>query len=150
MLQHQGLTPQVMRKSWIEYVSQPTRSPMTYWVHQARGSAAAENVAPRPIENFGQPRVVGKGYALFNVEFNGLHLVFATLREIEVCIAVLEQKHLPRTIDLARQHGSGHGPNSHWLSRLPARVKPWRYRSRLTTYLKRALVDFRAEISKLN
>ncbi len=139
-----------MRKSWIEYVSQPTRSPMTYWVHQAADPAAPQAMAPRQLENFGQPRIVGKGYALFNVEFNGLRLVFATLREIEACIAVLEQKHLPRTINLARQHGSGHGPNSHWLSRLPARAKPWRYRSRLTTYLKRTLADFKAELSELN
>jgi hypothetical protein len=39
------------------------------------------------------------------------------------------------------------GPNSHWLSRLPAKAKPWRYRRRAAAYLQQSLHFFEREVT---
>jgi hypothetical protein len=129
-----------MKRYWIEYQESPPDCPMTFWVHcEADGKPwyeSAEFNPPRPDP------VPGEGYPAFKVEFDGFIFEFASLVEVRVCINILGQKLMPRTSDLSRKRGAGHGPNSHWLSRLPGKVKAWRYRARAVVYLEKALVEF--------
>ena len=112
---------------------------MTYWVHRKVGRWDRFN-PPR------QEAVPGRGFPVMWVEIDGFEFEFASLAEIEACIEVLGRRLLPRTLDLSHERRAG--PNSHWLSRLPARVKPWRYRERAVRYLEVALADFRREIQR--
>lgn len=116
---------------------------MTYWVHRE-----VDGKSWYDAEVFDPPRqkaVPGRGYPVFKVELDGFTFEFASLAEIRVCIKTLQEKLLPRTIDLSRERGTTLGPNSHWLSRLPADVMPWRYRKKAVTYLGKALVVFERE-----
>ena len=129
-----------MKRHWIEYEETRPVCPMTFWVHR--------EVDGKPwyeAEVFDPPRqavVPGQGYPVFKVECDGFIFEFSSLDEIRVCIETLEKKLLPRTIDLSRERGTRKGPNSHWLSRLPGHVKPWRYRETAVAYLRKALMAF--------
>jgi hypothetical protein len=88
--------------------------------------------------------VPGKGYAYYFVEVGDFTFEFASLEEIDVCISVLEQKHLPSTdkeTETARM-----GPGSHWLNKLPSRVRPWRYREKAVEYLRKARKELEQEM----
>ena len=119
---------------------------MSYWVHvevdgsQWHESSEFEPPLPGPV--------AGKGYPRFFVEFDGCTFEFASLAELRVCITTLGQKLLPTTIRLSKDRGSSMGPNSHWLSRLPPRTKPWRYRERAVAYLAKSLAEFEREVSQ--
>jgi len=134
-----------MKKYWIDFQDCMPDTAMTFWVHRAVGevdiwSNATEFDPPR------QPRVAGKGYPVFNVELDGFTFVFSSLEEIRECVNVLERKLLPRTLDLSDKRQTAKGPNSHWLSRLPAKVKPWQYRQRAAAYLREALASFEQDL----
>jgi hypothetical protein len=126
-----------MKRHWIEYRETSPRCPMTYWVHHQVGESDAQEYDPPK-----QAVVPGRGYPLFKVEFDGFIFEFSSLAEIRVCVEILGKKLLPRTIDLSRERGTGVGPNSHWLSRLPAHTKSWKYREKAVTYLQESLNDF--------
>jgi hypothetical protein len=51
-------------------------------------------------------------------------------------IEVLARNPLPTTRQLSSERGTTLGPNKHWLSRLPAKAKPLRFRRKLVTYLR--------------
>lgn len=129
-----------MKKRWITYDENWRSSPMSYWVHiEADGRpwhAASRFEPPLPSP------VPGKGFPRFHVEFNGCTFEFASLDELRACIATLGQKLLPTTIRLARDRGGDMGPNSHWLSWLPPKAKPWRYRQPAVAYLEKSLAWF--------
>jgi hypothetical protein len=129
-----------VKRHWIEYRDERPASPLTFWVHRAVGDApwyeSQEFEPPR------QPVVPGRGYPLFKVECDGFTFEFASLCEIRACIETLAKKVLPRTIDLSRERGTAKGPNSHWLSRLPANVKSWKYREKAVVCLGEALAEF--------
>ncbi len=133
-----------MKQHWIEYNETRPVLSMTFWVHR--------KVAGKPwfeTEEFDPPRqkaVPLKGYPVFKVEFNGFTFEFTSFAEIQVCIKPLQEKLLPWTIDLSYKHGTGTEPNSHWLSRLPADVKSWKYREKAVEYLKETLEEFKKEI----
>ena len=133
-----------MKKRWITYNEDWHDGPMTYWVHiEADGRSwheASRFEPPLPT------RVPGKGFARFHVEFNGCIFEFASLDELRACIDTLGQKLLPTTIRLSRGRGGEMGPNSHWLSRLPPKAKPWRYREPAVLYLQKSLVWFEREL----
>lgn len=131
-----------MKRHWIELQPDRPTSPMTRWVRGEQGDS-------RVLVDTGR-QVGGQfaGYPLFKVEYQGFAFEFASLEEMRECIEVLGTKLLPRTLDLAREKGTGAGPNSHWLSRLPGHVKPWRYRKGAIAYLRAALVDFERQISE--
>jgi hypothetical protein len=116
---------------------------MTFWVHREVGDGpwyeADDFDPPR------QPAVPGRGYPVFRVEIDGFTFEFASLAEVRVCIDILGKKLLPRTLDLSRVRSPKKGPNSHWLSRLPAKVKTWRYREAAVIYLRKALESFEKE-----
>ena len=124
-----------MKRSWVEFNPHRIWAPMTYWVHRRIQDETGEG--PDTAEPPWQAPVPGKGFPLFQVEIDGFTFRFSSLAELDVCVETLSRRHLPSTIDLSRQHGEGKGPNGHWLSRLPAKVKAWRYREKAVQYLQR-------------
>jgi hypothetical protein len=137
-----------MKKHWIEYRKSWTQEPMTFWVHievDGRPWCEAKRFdppAPKPIP--------GRGWAVFLVEFDGFVFRFASLAELDVCVATLSRKVLPTTRRLSAERGTTVGPNSHWLSRLPKGTKSWQYRQQAVRYLKEVREDFVREIQPSN
>ena len=78
------------------------------------------------------------GYAILQVPFGAHVLEFCSAAHVQHYIDVLSQKLLPTTMQLSRQRDSGAGPNGHWLSRLPAQLKPYGKRALLVKKLKTA------------
>jgi hypothetical protein len=106
-------------------------SPMTFWVHKPVDTPLWYQAM---VFDPSLPSVVpGKGFPYVYVEFDDFVFGFASLAELDTCIAVLSQKNLPATD--SETHARGTGPGAHWLNKLPGRVKSWRYRSRLVRYL---------------
>jgi len=134
-----------MKKHWITYIEEWQPGPMTYWVHvEADGRPWQESsIFDPPLPS----PVAGKGFPRFWIEFNGCTFEFASLDELRVCISTLGQKLLPTTIRLSQDRGGGMGPNSHWLSRLPPKTKPWRYRQRAVAYMDKSLTYFQSEVT---
>lgn len=135
-----------MKRFWIEYQTTEPVLPMTFWVHRATDGEQIWRVA----EGFSPPRqepIPGRGYPVFHVEFDGFTFVFASIEEIEECVATLSQKLLPRSLDLSRKREVASGPNSHWLSKLPSKVKSWRYREKAVPVLLQALAHFKSELA---
>lgn len=134
-----------MKRQWIEFGPKWTPGPLSYWVHRET-DGKEWSIAQRFQPPLPQP-VAGRGYPSYHVEFNGVEFRFASLDELQAAIDILGQKLLPTTIRLARDRGGDAGPNEHWLSRLPAKAKPWRYRGKAVKYLREALVQFVREIA---
>lgn len=133
-----------MKRAWIEYRETWQDSPMSYWVHvEADGRPYYE------AETFDPPHpgpVPGRGYARLFVECDGFTFEFSSHSELEECVRILSQKNLPSTLRLSASRAGGAGPNSHWLSRLPSDVKPWRYRQKATRYLLEAGEKLKQEL----
>ncbi|MBM0744484.1 hypothetical protein JOY44_23225 [Phormidium sp. CLA17] len=130
-----------MKKHWIEYRESWARhEPMTFWVHVEADGKAWYNAeefdppAPKPLP--------GRGWPVYCVEFDGFTFRFASLAELDVCVATLSRKILPTTRRLSTERGMSAGPNSHWLSRMPKGTKSWRYREKAVRYLTEAREDF--------
>lgn len=113
---------------------------MSFWVHRP-----ADRKPWYDSKEFDPPvnPVPGKGYPHYYVEVNGFVFRFASLAELSVCISTLGKKHLPSTDRETQDLGTG--PGKHWLNKLPAEVKPWRYREKAVAYLKKALSEFENE-----
>jgi hypothetical protein len=122
----------------ITYNSDWHQIPGAYWVHISIADSGSEYAPPVP-----KP-IPGKGYAILQVPFGAHVLEFCSAAHLQHYIAVLSQKLLPTTMQLSAQRGSGAGPNGHWLSRLPAELKPYSKRVLLVKKLKAAL-DYAAE-----
>jgi hypothetical protein len=116
----------------ITYTVDWHQTPGAYWVHiPIVGGDEYTPPAPKPIP--------GKGYAILQVPFGAHVLEFCSAAQLQHYIDVLSQKLLPTTTQLSAQRGSGAGPNGHWLSRLPAELKPYSKRVLLVKKLKAAL-----------
>ncbi len=128
-----------MKNFRVDYAERWQDEPLAFWVHREQGDAPwyqtddFDPPAPKPVP--------GKGYAIYCVEIDGMIFRFSSIPQIERCIEILGRKLLPRTIDLAAQRGTSKGPNSHWLSRLPKKAKPWRYREKAVKYLREVLAE---------
>ena len=115
-------------RNWIEYVQDWRDEPMAYWVHSEqagsdwRSSETYQPPAPRPEGR--------NGYPVLCIESQGFVFRFSSADQIRECIEVLGRKPLPTSLRLAAIRGTGHGPNSHWLSRLPGRMKSPKIRQR--------------------
>lgn len=112
---------------------------MGVWVHRPSGDFDSFVAALAADAEFDPPlpRRHPQGYPLFRVEVDGFVFEFASLAEMRTCIAAFEARILPRT-----RADDGRWSNRHWVSRLPARVKSWRYRAKAAAYLRRALAAF--------
>jgi len=129
-------------QNWrIEYRAEYTPTPMSFWVHKHLGSEvwadadAYEPSLPKPIP--------GRGFPILFVAVAEVELQFASMEEVDHFLSVVRQKNMPSTIALSRQRGANHGPNAHWLSRLPARLKSWSRREKLIPLIQRAREDYR-------
>lgn len=133
-----------MKQRWIEYTPTWRPGPLSYWVHVEQDGQAwcdAERFEP-PLPN----PVPGSGYARFFVEFKGHRFEFASLDELRACIEILGRKLLPTTLRLTKDRGGDLGPNQHWLSRMPPKTKPWRFREPAVAYLIASLADFQRQL----
>lgn len=122
---------------WIEYTADwRQEAPLAYWVHveqDGRHYHVSEQMsppAPRPIPH--------RGYPVLCVDFNGVVLRFTSRAQLMECIRVLSLTPLPTTSRLSALRPTTVGPNGHWLSRLPAKLKSPKARGRLVAVLKRA------------
>ena len=134
-----------MKKHWIEYREKWMASPISYWVHREKDSQYWREATkfdpplPRPIP--------GEGYSYYYVEIDGFTFGFASFAEIDHCITILSQKLLPTTPSL-REARDTTLLNRHWLSRLPGKVKSWKYRQKAVKYLSLARQEFARELNK--
>jgi hypothetical protein len=128
-----------MKKLYVLFTPEFLPSPVSFWAHQHigsdvwRGATSYEPPLPNPIP--------GKGWARIEVELDGVILEFASAHEIAHVIDVLSKNPLPSTRRLSEERGTSHGPNSHWLSRLPAKAKSQKFRQRLVKFLKKAQIE---------
>ncbi len=136
-----------MKSAWIDYSAERTECPMTYWVHRGPHGEhwcdSPATVPPLP------GHVPGKGYPILHVEYNGFTFAFASIPELDTCIDVLSRRNLPSSLELSAERGSGAGPNGHWVSRLPARVTPWKYRQGAVDYLRKARREFADQLQAI-
>lgn len=120
--------------TWIEYADDWRHAPMAYWVHVHQDgdtwSKARHYLPPAPTP------VAGKGYPILFVDAGSVTLHFSSAEQLRECIRVLEMVPLPTTRRLSALRGEALGPNSHWLSRLPASIKSPKARMRLVKVLK--------------
>lgn len=111
---------------WIEYAEDWRWMPMAKWVHVAQDGknySEAERFLPEaPV------KVPHKGYPILCVLINGVTLAFSSFEQVEECARVLSMKNMPTTRQLSEYRGNGEGPNTHWLSRLPHKIKSARAR----------------------
>ncbi len=131
-----------MKSYRIEYTASWQRGPMTFWVH-----AEADGRPWHQAEVFDPPApgpVPGKGYPRFFVEVGGFTFEFASLAELDVCVATLSRKALPATDRETQARGTG--PSPHWLNRLPPGTHSWRYRQKAVKVLREAREHFAAEV----
>lgn len=127
-------------RNWIEHTQDWRNEPMAYWVHLELGDAAW-----RSSESYNPPapRAEGpRGYPVLCVESQGFIFRFSSAAQLAECVDVLGRKPLPTSRRLSAIRGGGHGPNSHWLSRLPGHIKSPKVRQR-------AVEDLRSVISAM-
>ncbi|GGY19962.1 hypothetical protein GCM10007386_56440 [Pseudoduganella dura] len=84
--------------------------------------------APAPVPH--------KGFVFLHVDVAGVDLQFSSLAQLDHFIEVMEAKPLPTTRRLSGKRDSSAGPNSHWLSRLPAHLKAPKERAKLVSQLR--------------
>jgi hypothetical protein len=77
-----------------------------------------------------------KGFLFLHIDVADVDLQFSSLAQLDHFIEVMETKPLPTSRQLSRKRASLAGPNSHWLSRLPATLKAPRERERLVSKLR--------------
>ena len=112
------------------------QAPVAFWVHvPVPGSAGVcEPPAPQAVPH--------KGYVFLRVTYDRHELQFSAPAQLDHFMEVLASKPLPTTRQLSARRGLAVGPNSHWLSRLPAALKSPRKREKLV----QALMAVRAEV----
>lgn len=114
-------------------------APLAFWVHvPLDGSAQFVPAAPVPV--------LHKGYVFLHIEAANEELQFSSLAQLDHFIAVMQTIPLPTSRQLSNQRALAVGPNGHWLSRLPAKLKAPRERAKLVGKL-RAVRD---ELAPLN
>ena len=132
-----------MPKHWIEYAETWRDEPLAFWVHRQVDSPnwrdAFEFDPPAPAK---EP---GKGFPIYLFEIDGFTFRFSSIPQIEHCVDIFSQKNLPQTRSLSESRCDNYGPNTHWLSRLPANTKSWKYREKAIKYLEKVLNNLRGD-----
>jgi len=106
-------------------------APVAFWVHVPVPNTERECEPPVPDP------IPHKGYAFLHVEVDGIDLQFSSPAQLDHFIEVLDTKPLPTSRQLSSRRGLPVGPNGHWLSRLPAKLKSPRRREELVGVLRR-------------
>jgi hypothetical protein len=114
----------------VVYSDKYDPSPVTYWVHQLSLPKAVTYPYPEPIP--------GKGYYNILVELDGFVWRFASVEELFHVIQTLGKRNLDNPAQLSRTKKITN-PTEHWLAKLPARVKAWKYREKAVKYLNQVL-----------
>lgn len=131
-----------MKKWRIEYRSAFLPSPLSFWVHRHLDHEiwrqATQYEPSLPVA------VPSKGYPVLYVDALGIELQFSSIPEVEHFLVVVSQKNMPTPLQLTNKRGADYGPNAHWLSRLPAELKPWRKREKIIPIVNSALKELKA------
>src|SRR4051812_25406557 len=105
-------------KSWTEERTDWRDAPMAYWVHREIDFPSWRDAS---VYDPPEPKPAGKnGYVFFCLEYRREILVFSSAQQLEEFIRIMSMNPLPTSKRLSGLRGSVAGPNSHWLSRLPA------------------------------
>ena len=104
-------------------------APLAFWVHVPVAGPDTEYVPSAPVE------VLHKGFMVLHVEAADVDLQFSSLAQLDHFIEVMTAKPLPTSRQLSRMRELPVGPNSHWLSRLPAKLKAPKDRAKLVCRL---------------
>lgn len=105
-------------------------APLAFWVHVPVDGSTTECVPPAPVA------VLHKGFMLLHVDAADVDLQFSSLAQLDHFIEVMEATPLPTSRQLSRKRGLPVGPNSHWSSRLPAKLKAPKERVKLVAKLR--------------
>lgn len=131
-----------MKRYYVQYTQTWQPGPMSFWVHREKDGRLwyQAQVFEPPL-----PKVVpGKGFPYFYVVFDDFTFEFASLDELDACIALFSRKNVPSTDKETQARGTG--PGSHWYNILPGRIKSWHWRSKAVAYLKQARAAFLHEV----
>ncbi|GLK56145.1 hypothetical protein JOD31_001061 [Methylopila capsulata] len=127
-----------MKSAKLSYHSSFPWTPISGWAG-ARGYGWA--YLSGPGGQFRRPKFIKHPFptqrrlwCLLKVEFNGIKLDFATPQEVDHFRNVMRRKVLPSGHALVSGRAVGR-PNNHWLSRLPKKAKPWKFREAICRYL---------------
>lgn len=127
-------------RNWIEHTPDWRTEPMAYWVHvESDGNAWRVAASYDPPAPDAEGR---NGYPVLCIESQGFVFRFSSAAQLAECVEILGRKPLPTSRRLSSIRGGGHGPNSHWLSRLPGHIKSPKVRQR-------AVEDLRSVISAM-
>ena len=135
-------------KHWVEFADDWRDAPLAYWVHIEQNSDSwrdASQYSPEAPE-----LVLHRGYRMICVEFDDIVLRFSSPEQLAECIRVLSMKPLPTSRRLTMVRGASLGPNSHWLSRMPAKLKAPKTRLELVKILRVTMQDVGTLNSSLN
>lgn len=136
-----------MKKWRIEYREEFEPSPLSFWVHKHLDGDSWPDATKY------EPRLPGavpaKGYPVLIVTFSGVELRFSSLEEVEHFIDVIRQKNMPTSMQLAAKRDTSYGPNGHWLSRLPAKLKSWKNREKVIPVIQEGLLGLNNVYKKI-
>ncbi|WP_432459287.1 hypothetical protein [Agarivorans sp. QJM3NY_25] len=130
-----------MKKWRIEYRVEYTPSPLSFWVHKHLDSEVWSNATKfdPPL-----PRSIPcKGFPVLVINALGVELEFSSIEEAEHFLDIISKKNMPTSLQLSNLRGGSYGPNGHWLSRLPARLKPWVKREKIIPIIKGGIREFK-------
>jgi hypothetical protein len=123
-------------KWYFEFAPDWRNEPMAYWVHVEDEDSpwlhASKFDPPAP------KAITGKGFPILCVEIDDFLFRFSSPEQVEACIFTLSLKPLPSSLRLSAKRSHNVGPNSHWLSRLPASIKSPKHRDKAVISLKKA------------
>lgn len=102
-------------------------APVAFWVHVTIAGSTTECVLSGPVE------VLHKGFMVLHVGAADLDQQFSSLAQLDHFIDVVGAKLLPTSRQLPRKRALPVGPNKHWLSRLPAKLKGLKEREKLVS-----------------
>ena len=104
-------------------------APLAFWVHVPVDGSDTECDPSAPME------VLHKGFMVLHVDAADLDLQFSSLAQLDHFIEVMVAKPLPTSRQLSKRPELPVGPNSHWLSRLPAKLKSPKERGKMVSRL---------------
>ena len=131
-----------MKKWRIEYEPEYTPGPMSFWVHKHLDSEIWSDATEfEPSLPKGIPC---KGFPVLLVNALGVQLRFSSVEEAEHFLEIISMKNMPNSLQLTARRNAKYGPNNHWLSRLPASLKPWRKREKIIPIIVDGLSEFRS------
>jgi hypothetical protein len=126
-----------MRKWRIEYSKEYQPSPLSFWVHRNLDNdlwSLASKFDPS------LPNAIPlKGFPVLLVDALGIELRFSSVEEVEHFLDVISAKNMPTPMQLTKKRNVNYGPNGHWLSRLPSKLKPWGKREKIIPIIKEGL-----------